>query len=513
MPFQSPGRRHPGIHLPAVLLTLRAEAHPGEVGYWIPAGVAIVLGTGLVSAFSMGGKWLALTGMAYLALAGLAFVRDRRMLVVCLISLCIPIGFQYNLWTHGSKFTLTEHFGGAPPEPVIFLVDLPILLLSLFWLWDLRTGRKRLPPWTRTDSLAVAFVCISLLSLFNTEEYLLVAFEAFRYLKYFLVYMMLRTYLDSPKAFWAVLAAQIGVLAIQGLVSYMQYFLYFQLPIPVGSVSGADAEMVGNEMILRVTGVLGHCNTFSAYLGAACAFCLIILFARIRLWLRLATLPFLVAGLVALVLTFSRNGWMVFAANALGISIWALRTRRLKLWSVALLVLVCVAFVGVLQASGVLDTMFTRLFRTEGKEFESRMDLALVAWEMISSHPLLGIGLNTFEESMIRFDPNHITHIIRQPVHNGFLLVAAETGLPALALLLTLLWGQIRRSARILKGRSELHFAVGLTGMAVFAGFGFANLYDVGLRKEAIVGLIILTAAMLASMERLKDGNDVSDSF
>jgi hypothetical protein len=36
--------------------------------------------------------------------------------------------------------------------------------------------------------------------------------------------------------------------------------------------------------------------------------------------------------------------------------------------------------------------------------------------------------------------------------------------------------------------------------MVVFAGLGMANLYDVPLRKEAVVGLIILTAAMLASM-------------
>jgi O-antigen ligase len=230
--------------------------------------------------------------------------------------------------------------------------------------------------------------------------------------------------------------------------------------------------------------------------------------------MRAATLPFLVAGLVAIVLTFSRNGWLIFALNAAGISFWALRTRRLNVWSISALLMLSAALVGALAASGVLDTVFTRLFRTQGKEFDSRWDLVLVAWEMISTHPILGIGLNAFEESMIRFDPNHITHVIRQPVHNGFLLVAAETGLPSLGLLLALLWSQIRLSARILKGKSELHFAVGLTGMAVFAGLGLANLFDVTVRKEAVVGLIILTAAMLSSMSRLSEaipGNETAD--
>ena len=468
-------------------------------GTGLPAATGALLGGGLLTAAYLGPKWLALAILAYLSLAGFAVARDKRLVGICLLSACIPIGFQYNLWTHGRKFSLLDHFGGASPEPVINLVDLPILLLLCFWLYDLRTGRKRLPAWTGTDTLALAFFGVSLLSLFNTEEYLLFAFETARYLKYLLLYWMLRTYLDAPAACWGALAAQIAVLAIQGFVSCLQYFLLFQLPIPVGGVSAADVEMIDNEIIQRVTGVLGHSNTFSAYLTAACSFCLIILFARVRFSLRAAALPLLLAGLISLVLTFSRNGWMVFAADALGISLWALRTRRLNPWMIGALLLLCGALVGGLAASGVLDTMFSRVFRTEGKEFNSRWDLAVVAWEMISAHPLIGIGLNSFEESMIRFDPNHITHIIRQPVHNGFLLVAAETGLPALALLLALLWKHIRMSARVLAGPGELHFAVGLAGMAVFAGLGLANLFDVTLRKEPVAGLVVLMAAMLAA--------------
>jgi O-antigen ligase len=133
---------------------------------------------------------------------------------------------------------------------------------------------------------------------------------------------------------------------------------------------------------------------------------------------------------------------------------------------------------------------------------DSRWDLQVVAREMIRSHPLLGVGLNTFEESMIRFDPNHITHIIRAPVHNGFLLVASEAGLPALGLFLAMLARQIRLSARILKRNDELHFAVGLAGMAVFAGIGIANLLDVTWRKESVIGLIVLMAAMLAAISQ-----------
>lgn len=464
---------------------------------------ATVLGGLLVVAAGMGSKWLVLTGLAYLALAGLLVAPNKRVLAVCLLSACVPIGFQYNFWTSGNKFSFINHFGGALAEPVLNMVDVPILLLLVLWIVDLRAKARALPVWTGTDTLVAAMLGVSMLSLFNTEEHLLFAFEMIRYLKYLLLYWMLRTYLDSPPAFWGILGAQIGVLSVQGLVSLMQYFLFFQFPIPVGGVTGADVEMLDNEIIQRVTGVLGHSNTFSAYLSVACAFCLIVLFSRVRPLYRYAPLPFLLAGLLSLVLTFSRNGWMVFAFNAVLIGFWALRTRRLTVAALGGIAVLGLGLFAALVVSGVFDTMLSRVFHTQGKEFDSRWDLLVVAWEMIRTHPLLGIGLNSFEESMIRFDPRHITHVIRQPVHNGFVLVAAETGLPALAVLLALLVKHLAMAAKILRGKDELHFAVGLAGLATFGGLALANLFDVTLRKESVSGLIVVVAAMLASLWRM----------
>ena len=92
---------------------------------------------------------------------------------------------------------------------------------------------------------------------------------------------------------------------------------------------GLDAQMVDNELILRVTGLLGHCNTFAAYLSAACSMALILLLARIGTAWKAAILPCLAAGLLALALTFSRNGWLVFVLDALLIAGWAWRTGRM----------------------------------------------------------------------------------------------------------------------------------------------------------------------------------------
>jgi O-antigen ligase len=477
--------------------------------------VSTLLGAGIVLAANLGNKWLALTIIAYFGIATGILFKDKRLFVIYLVAACVPIGFQYNVWSHGSKFSFIEHFGGALNEPVINLVDLPIALLFLVWIIDLRIGRVKLPFWTHMDSLICCLLGWSLFSIYNTESYLFLVFEVLRYLKYFALYWMLRTYLDKPAFFWGILTVSVSLLALQGLVSLMQYFLYFQFPIPVGGVSGTSVDMVDNEIIQRVTGILGHSNTFSAYLSVICSICLILLFTRIRNIYKLAVLPLFLAGLLSLILTFSRNGWMVFALNALGIGYWAMMTKRVKAGHIVSLGCACVFLLGILFASGVFDTILTRVFRTDAKAFDSRADLVLVAWEMIQAHPVIGIGLNSFEENMIHYDPYHITHIIRQPVHNGFLLVAAETGIPALLFLLALVAGYIRMSVAILRKNSELHFAVGLTGLITFAGLGISNLFDVTLRKESISGTIVLVAAMVVAlhwMDRKKENSGLEPS-
>ena len=105
---------------------------------------------------------------------------------------------------------------------------------------------------------------------------------------------------------------------------------------------------------------------------------------------------------------------------------------------------------------------------------------------------------------MIRFDSQHITHVIREPVHNGFLLVAAETGLPALGFPAGADLGPRPGLGGAAQARlPELHFAAGLSGLAVFGGFAAANLFDVTLRKESVAGLIVVAAAMVAALKRM----------
>jgi O-antigen ligase len=486
----------------------------------IAAGVCGVISFVLIEAMSMGAKWGLAVVMA-LGVAGVwALASDRRLAAFAGLVACVPVGVQYAFWTHGDRYDFVRHGGGAPAEPVVWLVDFPIALLLILFIADLGFGRRRLPSWTRLDTWIAVFLGLSLLSLVNSNETGLLACEMLRYLKYLALYWMIRTYADRALYLWALVAISLAVVCLQGLVAMAQYFLFVQLPVSVGGVSESAFELVGGEVIQRVTGFLGHSNTFAAYLLIPIGMALAVLASRVRWYWRLAALPALALAILALALTFSRNGYLIAGLMAPAIVLVAIgagRLPRLLIPGVAMAALLGVLLVfgfGLDAATlrgwglarqgpdtGVLGTIMTRITYDPGKAAESRLDLLRIAVEMIQEHPFLGIGLNSFEENMTLYDRTGTVNVIQQPVHNIFLLVAAETGLASAAVFLVVGALITRRAWRLVRRHEEAMFVAGVTGLVAIVGVGCANLLDVTLRKEPIVGLVTIIAGLVVAME------------
>ncbi|HYV85005.1 MAG TPA: O-antigen ligase family protein [Patescibacteria group bacterium] len=486
----------------------------------VAAGLCVAISFVLIEAMSMGMKWGLAVVMA-LGVAGLwALAPDRRLAAVAGVIACIPVGVQYAFWTHGDRYDFVRHGGGAPAEPIVWLVDFPIALLLLLFVADLGFGRRRLPSWTRLDTWIAIFLGLSLLSLVNSTEPGLLACEMLRYLKYFALYWMIRTYADRALYLWMLVGISLAVVCLQGLVAMAQYFLFLQLPVAVGGVSESAFELVGGEVIQRVTGFLGHSNTFAAYLLVPIGMALAVLASRVRWTWRLAVVPPLALAVLALALTFSRNGYLVAGLLVPAITLLAIGTGRLPRLLVpgaamAALAGVLLVFGFGLDAttlrgwglvrqgpdSGVLGTIMTRIAYDPGKAAESRLDLMRIAVEMVEAHPVLGIGLNSFEENMTLYDRSGTVNIIQQPVHNVFMLVAAETGLPSAVAFIVIGALLAGCSWRLMRRPEEAMFVAGVVGLVAIAGVGCANLLDVTLRKEPIVGLVTIVAGLVVAME------------
>jgi putative inorganic carbon (HCO3(-)) transporter len=146
-----------------------------------------------------------------------------------------------------------------------------------------------------------------------------------------------------------------------------------------------------------------------------------------------------VLGLIAVIgladaLTFSRG-----AAVGLGCALtWVLVTNRHQFRAALVpltLVAIAVGVVGLTQQAR-LSTAFTVKSAAAAGNVTHRFDAWRSAVELIVAHPLIGVGPGNFQYFTAAVDDRPPTNADPTVVHNTYLDVGAEIGLPALALLL-----------------------------------------------------------------------------
>jgi O-antigen ligase len=164
--------------------------------------------------------------------------------------------------------------------------------------------------------------------------------------------------------------------------------------------------------------------------------------ARQRLWLYLQ----LGLGSFALLLTQTRTAWIALILGGAGILTAAVRRGELR--GKRLASLGGVAVVAVLAA---WPFIAGRVEASHGDDALIRWRLVLVAWEMIKSHPLLGIGLNTATHQLATYAARAGAEGWVFIVHNQFLLLWAETGLVGLVAFVSLFRIAIGCALRLLR--------------------------------------------------------------
>jgi putative inorganic carbon (HCO3(-)) transporter len=134
----------------------------------------------------------------------------------------------------------------------------------------------------------------------------------------------------------------------------------------------------------------------------------------------------------------------------------------------------------------------------------------LEAWKaglhMINAHPIVGVGLGNFKLLMPSYMTPGTDIVVDTVAHNMFIEVAAELGLPALLIFLSMFWftyrtlGSLRRSAQILPLIRQTASALraGLVGFAVAGSFVSAEY-----QKTSWMGFALMFCLMpLAKSQR-----------
>ena len=248
---------------------------------------------------------------------------------------------------------------------------------------------------------------------------------------------------------WTLVSVPFSIDPVASLIESREVLLFLTVPVVYRLAQGERAWSITNVVLTagavtaaigivqygilefdtlgrRPSGSMGHYMTYAGLLMLALGVAVsrVAFGTRDRLWAGLM-LPALVA---ALVVTLTRSAWLG-AIAAVGLLV-VLRDRRLLLFApVAAVVLYLVA------PAAVTDRALS-IFDPSNPTNRDRVAMLTVGAGMVRDHPLTGVGPEMVFTRYAEYRPADAVNDVNAHLHNVPVQIAAERGLPALAL-----WG------------------------------------------------------------------------
>jgi O-antigen ligase len=329
-----------------------------------------------------------------------------------------------------------------------------------------------------------------------------------------------RERIEAPRFFWPLMAyAGItlisAVFSAQPLVSVIdskQLVLFLIVPLTYRFVTaergntlitvivtvGAASAAFGifqygvlqyDRLDMRPRGTLGHYMTYSGLLMLVigCALARILFGKRDRVWATLV-MPALT---VAVVLTLSRSAWVGVCTGAA--LLLALKDFRL----LALIPIVAGLLFAV--APSTVTQRFISMSDLKDPTIRDRLAMLREGEHMVRSHPILGLGPNMVQVFYAEYrDPDAVA-LINPHLHNVPVQIAAERGLPALAIWLWFLVVLVRDLARsFANGPQRVLGAAALAAVASMLAAGLFE-YNFGDSEFLMLFLILITLPFAAT--------------
>lgn len=435
----------------------------------------------------------------------LVLVRDVEywLLLLYVLSLCLRIDFH---------MVYEKLPSGGIRGLGISLRDLTMFALYVLWLARVMTQPSERRPirWVPSLSIPLALLFLwSALSITQAVDPLMSFYELIRILETLLAFFYLANNVHRDKQWQGIVVALSLAVLIQAVLGFSQYFfgMTFNLKIFGETRSSLLIQEIGESPMARVGGTLGHPNGLGNFLGSILPILGAAIFAPLPFRIRGLALTSFMAGLGTLVLTFSRGSWMSFVVVMPVVFLvggwkrWGFGGALRRWILVGAIAVACLA-----PFSGMIAQ---RLFEDDGGRGYSRVPLMQVAGNIIRAHPVLGAGLDNYTLVMRDYDNTleRITLHVPNPVHNMYLYLAAEIGVPGLLFLGWFLFELFRIGLSIFRKEQGYRswLALGVTaGLASYLIHGLVSYSQI--LSPAYVPFFAGSLVALRRKETVQDG-------
>jgi len=349
-------------------------------------------------------------------------IGDSKRLLLGILVVCLPISIDIT-------FGYTGHVGGAAGYIVSFY-DIVLAFSYLLWFSELifkkKTNIELFPVISIPAIFLISYACLSTISA-EYPDYSV--YEIIEVIKMYLTFIYLANNIKTKNDVQFILTVFITCLFLEGVLGWAQHRYdrpFF--PTALGGPSWVDS---------RVKGTWVSYNDFAWYLTCFLPIAMSMMVSQIKPFYKLVCFVTLGVASASLMWTNSRSGWISFAVASVFVGLFVFYKIEDKKSLINL-------FFAIIFIIIILFPLYPRLFsKTYGRfagadkgSTKSRLPQFEIAFNIIKSHPILGIGINNYSEIMWKYDNTEegLEQISHHPVHNIFLQIAAEMGIPGLSI-------------------------------------------------------------------------------
>ncbi|MBD3156196.1 hypothetical protein GF369_00025 [Candidatus Peregrinibacteria bacterium] len=355
-----------------------------------------------------------------------------------------------------------------------YLADIVFLLALIAWGVSLVRGeyKKKLTygKWL-IGVILLALIIVGEWSVFVAEDQFLSLLALLRLVQMIVMYFYMANDVTNRQTVMNVFIASVSV---QAVIALLQYVTQGSLGIHVlgesvlsPTLPGVAKMNIDGVNTMRAYGTFPHPNIMAGYLVTAIMFT----FYHIRKKEYIAY-PVLVLLLAALLLTFSRSAMLaLFIAGLFFVSV---KEVKISLKYILLGVSLLGLFIVIVNAE---QTILHKLLFVDRASFDQRVFYFSIAKSMMYAHPL-GVGLSNFTLLMPDYTFLKLAPWDYQPVHNMYMLLANELGLPGFIIFALLLVVLAVYLFSTYIQRKQRHRGMGLYILATLIALAIIGLFD-----------------------------------
>lgn len=454
--------------------------------HWVAIiAVGAMLGGYTIVANYLPLQWLVLGTVAVLGVFAVIIVQNVRRMLLAIVIIDIPLQLDANLMFNEEAGAM-----GAVGGLIVSITTMALVGLFTMWLFDLLLKKQKLTwDWVPYALPLILYIGFVSLSIFAAPDKNLTFFEIFLLLQIFLLYVLVINTVKTREELLFIFAILMVSVIIESLIMIALRFVG-QTIIIAGIMARVDPGP-------RVAGTVGSPINAAAFLWATMAPALGMLFTPVSRRYKLLASLALGLGIVALVFTLSRGGWLAFGLSMLflGCAAW---WRGWLPPKVILVTLILAVLLGGVLYGLVAD----RLTSDDNGSAEARGPLMLLAFRIIRDHPILGLGSNNLPVVIGNYATPELGDVWLYTVHNRYLLIWAETGLPSLLCFLWFLIATVRRGWKCWAFNDRFLSPLGFGIAAAWMG-GMVHMFVDVFRSRPDIQMLWLSAGLIVVMYRM----------